>query len=241
MKGSAKIQYDTLAQRVKLCLRNMILTGELAQGQRIRESALAEEIGVSRACLREAAIELEQEGLLKKKANHYTEVVRVTTKDAADILELRNMIELMAVEHWSNCDQTQVQELKRRADMLHEHTNGPTINRLTCDMDFHEWIVIGSKNMRAVEMWQRLSNLVLVMVYRACTHCPEYLEMGSAHFLIADAIEKGDVSTARRELKHHLNEVTRVSCAMVEKMNTCSIEDQEESRAVKAGSFIGLD
>ena len=50
-------------------LERMILHGDIAPGDRLNEYALAEQLGVSRAPVREAARSLEREGLVTAVAN----------------------------------------------------------------------------------------------------------------------------------------------------------------------------
>ena len=51
-------------------VRERIVEGELAPGTRIKESRLAEELGTSRTPLREALINLEQEGFVRSELAH---------------------------------------------------------------------------------------------------------------------------------------------------------------------------
>ena len=56
-----KTQSQTL--KAQLALRELILSGALAPGERIAELAMVDRLGLSRTPLRAALIRLEQEGL----------------------------------------------------------------------------------------------------------------------------------------------------------------------------------
>ena len=54
--------------KAQLQLREMILAGEMAAGERISELVLAERLGISRTPIRAALMRLEQEGMLEATA-----------------------------------------------------------------------------------------------------------------------------------------------------------------------------
>jgi GntR family transcriptional regulator, vanillate catabolism transcriptional regulator len=79
--------------RALLRLREMILCGEFAPGERMSELRLVKRLGVSRTPLRLALVALEHEGLLQSlKSRGY--IVREFTKaDVGDAIELRGVLE----------------------------------------------------------------------------------------------------------------------------------------------------
>jgi GntR family transcriptional regulator of vanillate catabolism len=75
-------------------LRDMVLSGELAPGERQPEVQLSERLGLSRTPLREALTRLEQEGLLERAPTGLGYVVRgFTWTDVADAIEIRGVLE----------------------------------------------------------------------------------------------------------------------------------------------------
>ncbi|MCU0907290.1 MAG: GntR family transcriptional regulator [Rhodobacteraceae bacterium] len=75
-------------------LRDMVLSGELAPGERLPEVHLSERLGLSRTPLREALTRLEQEGLLERAPTGLGYVVRgFTWADVADAIEVRGVLE----------------------------------------------------------------------------------------------------------------------------------------------------
>lgn len=65
---------SALADEVHAVLAEAILDGRLAPGQRLRDVALAEHLGVSRTPVREALLRLERQGLIEVSAHRYTRV-----------------------------------------------------------------------------------------------------------------------------------------------------------------------
>ena len=79
-------------------LRNAILKGELEPGERLMEIKLAEKLGVSRTPIREAIRKLELEGLVVMTPRKSAEVARITEEDLTDVLEVRRVLEELAID-----------------------------------------------------------------------------------------------------------------------------------------------
>src|SRR5690349_2819030 len=86
----------TLPTQVADLIRERILSGELAPGERILETELADELGVSRHTLRSALQTLTFEGLLEQSQFKSTHVARPTARDVYETYTLRNALEAMA-------------------------------------------------------------------------------------------------------------------------------------------------
>ena len=78
----------------KLC--TAILNGIFKPGERLVESAIAEQLGVSRAPVREVLSALEREGLVITIPRRGNFVVDFTDKDIEEIYSLRTLLEIGA-------------------------------------------------------------------------------------------------------------------------------------------------
>jgi GntR family transcriptional regulator of vanillate catabolism len=83
-------------RRALMGLREGVLTGTLAAGERVSEVALADDLGVSRTPLREAMSELIDQGLLERMPTGGCMVRSFTRVDVIDAIELRGTIEGLA-------------------------------------------------------------------------------------------------------------------------------------------------
>jgi DNA-binding GntR family transcriptional regulator len=88
---------EALNERVCQTLRDAIVTGKLAPGQRLVEEALAERLGVSRAPIREALAALQREGLVTCLPSRGVMVTVLTRRDVREIYGLRTALECWAV------------------------------------------------------------------------------------------------------------------------------------------------
>lgn len=84
-----------LRAQVAETLRNAIVLGELAPGERLIERVMCERMGVSRTSLREALRELENEGLLTNLPNRGLIVSVVDPKIAQEIFDVREALEAL--------------------------------------------------------------------------------------------------------------------------------------------------
>ncbi|UTT67288.1 GntR family transcriptional regulator [Janibacter sp. CX7] len=97
-------------------LRSRIITGDLAPGAPVRDSAVAAELGVSRNTAREALSLLRHEGLLDHR-NHQGFVVRtLTTADVRDIYAARIALEVRAVQDAAYAPDDALDELRRAVE-----------------------------------------------------------------------------------------------------------------------------
>jgi DNA-binding GntR family transcriptional regulator len=88
----------TLATAVADAIREAVLRGDLAQGQRLREAKLAAEYGVSRGTVREALRSLQMEGLVLIIPHRGAVVDTLTARKVKETYTLRIVLESHAVE-----------------------------------------------------------------------------------------------------------------------------------------------
>ena len=103
---SHTLEADSQTGRTILRLRELILTGEFAPGERISEHPLAARIGVSRTPIRLALERLAHEGLLEPYPTGGFVVREFTLNDVWDGIEVRGLLEggaaRLAAERWIN-------------------------------------------------------------------------------------------------------------------------------------------
>ncbi len=86
----------SLRQQVLESLREAIISGQLAPGERLTERALTEQMGVSRTVLREALRQLEAEHLVQVIPNKGPVVRALTPEEAEDLYRIRAVLHGLA-------------------------------------------------------------------------------------------------------------------------------------------------
>ena len=79
-------------------LRSKIITGELAGGQKLNESQLSSQLGISRPPIREAFRMLEHEHVITSVPRKGVYVKELSVKDCRELYEMREMFECFAID-----------------------------------------------------------------------------------------------------------------------------------------------
>jgi DNA-binding GntR family transcriptional regulator len=147
---SLQIRRTSTAEQVAEALREMILQGDIEQGQPLREVALASSIGVSRNTVREAIRVLAREGIVTHQIHHGAVVTRLDAGDVEDIFRVRRVLELAAL---GAVRDAQPDQLVGLADAVHQleaaAAAGDWGRIVDADELFHERLVglLGSRRL----------------------------------------------------------------------------------------------
>ncbi len=96
-KPSTSVDAASETDRLVTELRRRIVSHELPPGSRLRESALAEEFGVSRARVRDAFRVLEERDLIERVPNKGAVVTRLEADRIQELFEVREVLEAQMV------------------------------------------------------------------------------------------------------------------------------------------------
>lgn len=200
-------EYLPLRDVVFNTLRQAILKGELEPGERLMEIQLAERLGVSRTPIREAIRKLELEGLVRMMPRRGAVVAEITLQDLEDVLEVRAVLEELAVQKaCENITEDQLRDLKKAANDFRRSLEDD--NLLACvetDMAFHEIIYGAANNRRLQQMLQNIRE----QMYR---YRLEYLKDKRMHRLLVEehdtirrALKKRDAVKAGSAMRTHID------------------------------------
>jgi len=131
--------YEPLSRSVARVVRESILNGQLASGTRIRQEALAKQLGTSRIPVREALLELEAEGLITMVPHSGARVAKLDLAEHTEIYRLREVIEPMAIaESAQALTDEQIEEIRRHELAVEKSAGSHDSHRwLTEDRAFH--------------------------------------------------------------------------------------------------------
>lgn len=153
----------SLREAVYRTLRRAILTNQLEPGERLMEMRLAAELGVSRTPVREALHLLEKEALVKQEPNRGVFVAQITRRQLRDVLELRGMLEELAVRlACERAREADFEQLKKAADCFSQAVEQKAdVTELAAkDVAFHDVIYHMTENEKLVQMvanlWEQI-------------------------------------------------------------------------------------
>lgn len=188
-------------------LEELILGGRYKPGEKLREQHLAEELGVSRAPLREAIRTLEGRRLLERTPRTGVQVVGLSADDLENILVTREALEGMAARQAAeNMTVAEVNALRTtvKLQQAHPETAIGQVYASGPDNDFHRLIAKGSRN-RWLETILVRDVYSLLRLYRAqIVRRPGASESMQEHFSIIDCIYARDGNRAEKAMREHL-------------------------------------
>jgi DNA-binding GntR family transcriptional regulator len=93
-----QVRVKSRAETAAQSIQKAIISGELQPGQRLIEQKLAAALGTSQPTVREALKELEHQGFVRRVPNKGTYVIQLGPEDIRRILDVRMVLELLAIE-----------------------------------------------------------------------------------------------------------------------------------------------
>jgi len=132
----------SLKTQVAQNIRRAIFCGRIGLGEPLREMHLARELRVSQPTIREALMELEREGLVKRTPNVGTAVTNLSTSEFRDRLEIRKTLEQMAAVRAARAmTPEQFTELERLLDEISRQSKANSYYESAhADLEFHRYI-----------------------------------------------------------------------------------------------------
>ena len=197
---------DTLRKKVLNYLREKILSGAMSPDERLIETRIAKEIGVSRTPVREALHSLEQERLVKAIPRVGYVVTRMQKEEVEEICEIRVAIEGLAIRRAIERAQKElVKDLRKNIlRQRSELSKGNLRAYVELDAQFHEVSAVLSGSSRLIDMTQMLRRHMLRFRIQSLYIIETALKSLKGHERILDAVEKGDPKSAVVFLEQHL-------------------------------------
>ncbi|MGY8863135.1 MAG: GntR family transcriptional regulator [Pseudomonadales bacterium] len=200
----------TLANKVCELMVNDIITGAIAQGQKLNEPELARIHGISRGPLREAMSRLEAMRLITRTPNVGARVITLSYEELLEIYQIRETLEGLAAK--LAAQGMSVDEKSNLRLLLNSHrkhildNQGQSYFQQEGDVDFHYCIIQGSKNQRLIDMLAGdLYQLVRMYRYQFSVSSNRPQQALKEHDQICSAIEEGDADLAEWLMKRHIN------------------------------------
>lgn len=195
--------YRTIREQIVEQLRKEVMSGQLAEGDPLREESLARRFGVSRGPIRDALLQLTQEGLLVSRPNSGAKVGPSPSVVLQPLLvDLRRQIESYAL---GRVFETQTDEDLVELTVLLENFRaackaGEMSEVIAHDMAFHRWIVERAGEPDLVAVW-----LPILLRFRLrYTRHRSLMESYQEHKAVVEALRRKDRAAAVRALEANI-------------------------------------
>jgi DNA-binding GntR family transcriptional regulator len=190
-------------------IRQAILSGDFAPGQRLVEEDLAGALGVTRQSLRAALLDLTTEGLVERIPNRGARVRVVSTEEAVAITECRMALEaLCAAKAAVRITDEQAAQLRELGEGLkHSVAEGNPVKYSELNRELHRQVGVISGQQVAVGLLERLhGQLVRHQFQLALRPGRPEVSLGE-HLAILYAVADRKPEDAERAVRAHLASV----------------------------------
>ncbi|MGX7677486.1 GntR family transcriptional regulator [Jatrophihabitans sp. DSM 45814] len=196
------VGYKTIGEMVYEVIREAIVAGVFAPGERLRQEALATAIGVSRIPVRSALLQLEAEGLVNFHPRRGAVVRSLSIEQLREIYELREVLEPHALrKSMKSMTVDRIERLREFAAKLDKEHEGSEF--LEMRIEFYRELYDNENNPQLVKIIEDLRGSVgrYLLGWRiAQTH-------DHSHAELVDEVANGDVKAATKLLLAHLEQV----------------------------------
>ncbi len=208
-----------LRDEVYLSIKEAILTGEFAPGERISIGRLLQEIGFSPTPIREALLKLEQEGFVSRLPRGGFVVSRFTQKDIDQIFDIRSLLESyavgLAIRHIQKEDILWLERNIKESEQFIQKKEWNKVSKL--NTEFHDYLNRLSENERLLSIINELRDQIF-QFRSAILRVPLKAKISIDHHKkMIDAIKKRDVQLLKELAQEHIQIGKEVILAEIEK------------------------
>lgn len=194
--------YRSVGDMVYEILRDAIIGGTLAPGQKLRQETLAESIGVSRVPVRSALIQLEADGLVELRDRRGAVVTALSSEQIVEIYAMRSLLEVYALRQaMSSVSPERVSRLRALAHSADAESEGGGF----VDVRAAFYAELYAADDHPI-LWEHIQQLRL-KVGRFVLGWRLVSAESHSHEAMVAAVEAGDVERAVGLLQTHLDEV----------------------------------
>jgi len=199
----------SLRERVAESLRAALVSGRMVPGTTYSIPALAEQFGVSATPVREAMLDLVNEGIMSAVPNKGFRVVELSDAELDQITELRRLLEVPTVGDLAGAiDRAAVRRLRALADAVSDAARrGDVVAYVEADRELHLALLAEAGNPRLVEIVGRLRDQSRLYGLEQLAAEGVLVDSAAEHMRLIDALESGDRRAAERVMAHHLDHV----------------------------------
>ena len=196
-----------LREEIAVYLRKDIIAGELAPGAQLVERQLADRFSVSHAPVREALLQLTQEGLLVSQTNRGAQVAPSPSRSIRRVFApIRETLETHALQQVF--DRLDEDALRRWGTILSQleyacrRADSSAVAQL--DYEFHQWIVVETAQPEILSAWRAAIARARLEVREGVLLARQICDVYPDHEQIIELCRSGDMAGAVEALKRNI-------------------------------------
>lgn len=180
-----------------------IRDGKLTPGDRLRETDLADRLGVSRTPVREAIRQLEADGLVTHVPRQGASVRRLEYAEVMELYEMRAVLEgtaaRLAVRSASDVELAELRDLNEELRAAGQGTRAFHLNR-----HFHALLLNAAKNRFLTSSVQAMQKAMMILGPTTLAQPERFESAVKEHAAVLDALEARDADAAESAMRHHI-------------------------------------
>ncbi|TGD97392.1 GntR family transcriptional regulator [Methylobacterium nonmethylotrophicum] len=209
--GLPVLAESDLVRQVARRLTDAIVQGRLAPGAKVAEAAVARELGISRAPVREAARLLESQGLLRASPRRGFFVRELSARDVDELYDLRLCVERhAAVEAARRLTPSLRDALRRQLALMRELARrDDPVAIVEADYQFHRLVCEAAGNARLLRLFDGLASELRIVIGLIGRLYDDPEEIARTHEPVLEAIEAGHPERIVAHIDHHIGVARR--------------------------------
>lgn len=203
----------SLREKVTNDLRDAILNGHIAPGQRIKEMEIANQMGISRGPVREAIRHLEREGLLISYPYKETIVADLNVEEVQQILlPIRYHIETFVLKRYAQqFDESFFSRLQLVIDRMKAAEKAGEFGQLVdLDIEFHETIIEQALERSVMMTWRSIVNQIRLHFAKNLRYQQDTIAVD--HQELLDCFKTKDPDSIHSAMQRHLDSEENLLC-----------------------------
>lgn len=229
------ISREMLSSKIKDRILQLILEGDLQPGDRVIETRIARDLGVSQSPVREAVRDLAGVGFLEIEPYRGARVRRFTREEFLDDMEIRGELEAIAAHRAATrITQAEISRLKSLLAEMHALADaGDPHGQALKNTEFHKVIVVAAGSGALMRAWTVLEPFARTYL-TAMVPGTDLVWLGDRHAAIVSALESGNAERAASVMREHATEARELLAEQAHQRGS-SLLDGAGARAVTNG------
>lgn len=197
---------ESLTDQVRASVRSAIIGGELEPGSLHSVQSLADRLKVSRTPVREALIELANQGMVRFERNRGVRILQMSIHDLEEIFTLRLLLEVPAAHRATTLMSGSVANAMRAelVEMERAVAAGDEATMMRHDRVFHKLLNLAAGNERLAEFVDSLRDQTVTRGVSTVGRSRSLDQILAEHREILAAVDARDADAAARAMRLHI-------------------------------------
>jgi DNA-binding GntR family transcriptional regulator len=233
----------TLTEQAADAIRTRIVTGDFQLGEALSEITLAAELGVSKTPVREAFLQLKNEGLVDIQPQRGTFVFQMTPEQIRQLTVLRELLEVQALRTAMETNHVALSQGLEEVVAAMRSAVGKADIRLyrELDHDFHQRIIAAAANEFIGAAYSSIAFRVQALRNRLSLEAQQNERSLREHIALAHCVGTGDAEQGAVMIVDHIRITTREYMKVAqEQMRDSAVAGRSSQQAkLRAGGLRG--